>query len=177
MACDCCSELIKSILDKSSIPYRHAVLGEADLVNDLLPEQREALNLELKKSGLELLDNKRAILIEKIKNTIDEYVLDPGKRSKTTFSKYITKKLNYDYHYLSSLFSEVQTSTIEQAIILKRVEQIKHMIMFEDHTLAEIADKLNYSSPAHLSGQFKKVTGLTPSHFKKLRRERDNLKS
>lgn len=177
MACNCCTEFIKSILDKASIQYRYVNLGEADLVNDLLPEQRDALNTELRKSGLELLDNKRAILIEKIRNVIDEFVLDPGKRSKTTFSKYISKKLNYDYHYLSALFSEVQTSTIEQAIIQKRVEQIKHMIMFEDLTLAEIADRLHYSSPAHLSGQFKKVTGLTPSHFKKMRQERDKFKS
>jgi AraC-like DNA-binding protein len=176
MACNCCTELIKMLLDKSSIKYLHVDLGEVETADDLSPEELVLLNAELKKSGLELLDNKRTILIEKIKNAIDEYVLDSSKRAKTTFSKYLSKRLNYDYNYLSALFSEVQANTIEQYIIVKRVEQAKQMIMFEDLTISEIADKLHYSSPAHLSGQFKKVTGLSPSHFKKLRQMRDGFR-
>jgi AraC-like DNA-binding protein len=177
MACDCCSELIGRILDDLSIKYSRVDLGHADLIEQITSAQKDALNIELRKSGFELLDDKRAILIEKIRNVVDEFILDPGKTMKTTFSKYLKKRLDYDYSYLSALFSEVQAITLEQYIILKRIEQAKFMILFDEFTIAEIAHRLHYSSPAHLSGQFKKVTGLTPSHFRELRKKREDFKN
>jgi AraC-like DNA-binding protein len=177
MACDCCNELIKMIMEKLQVKYSRVDLGQADLPEEITPEQKEALNAELKRVGLELLDDKRAILIEKVRNVVNEFIMDPGKRTKTTFSNYLKKRLNYDYSYLSALFSEVQATTIEQYIIWKRVEQVKFMILFEELTIAEIAHRLQYSSPAHLSKQFKKVTGLTPSNFKKLRKNKHEIKN
>ena len=126
-------------------------------------------------SGLELMDDKRAVLIEKIKNIIIEMVHHSNEvMIKTNFSDFLSQKLNYDYTYLANLFSEVQGTTIEQFIISHKVERIKELIIYDELNITEIAWKMSYSSVAHLSNQFKKVTGLTPTHFKQLKDKRRN---
>jgi AraC-like DNA-binding protein len=137
-------------------------------------EQRALLTLSLHNSGLELMDDKRAILIEKIKNAIIEMVHYTNENIKINFSDFLSKKLNLDYTYLSNLFSEVQGTTIEQFIISHKIERIKELIIYDELNITEIAWKMNYSSVAHLSNQFKKFTGLSPSHFKLLK---DNRRS
>ena len=137
-------------------------------------EQRQLLKAALLNSGLELMDDKKSMLIEKIKNVIIEMVHHSTENIKINFSDYLSQKLNYDYTYLSNLFSEVQGTTIEQFIISHKTERIKELIIYGELNITEIAWKMNYSSVAHLSSQFKKVTGLSPSHFKKLKDKRRN---
>ena len=138
----------------------------------LTAEQREQIRIALLKSGLELMDDKKAVLIEKIKNVIIEMVHYADELPKTNFSDYLSEKLNYDYTYLANLFSEVQGTTIEKFIISHKIERVKELIIYDELNLTEIAWKMHYSSVAHLSNQFKKITGLTPSHFKKLKNKR-----
>jgi len=130
------------------------------------------LKKSLLDSGLELMDDKRAVLIEKIKNIIIEMIHHSDEMIKTNFSDYLSEKLNHDYTYLANLFSEVQGSTIEHFIINHKIERIKELIIYDELNITEIAWKMNYSSVAHLSNQFKKVTGLSPSHFKQLKDKR-----
>ena len=136
--------------------------------------QQEQLAIALLRSGLELMDDKRAVLIEKIKNTIVEMVHHSPEIIKMNFSDFLSEKLQYDYTYLSNLFSEVQGTTIEQFIISHKIERIKELIIYDELNITEIAWKMNYSSVAHLSNQFKKVTGLSPSHFKQMKDKRRN---
>ena len=143
--------------------------GEVDVMEDLTDEQRQQLSEGLRDSGLELVDDKKAILIEKIKNIIIQMVHQSDEPLKINFSDYLSEKLNYNYTYLANLFSEVQGTTIEQYIIIHKIEHIKELMVYGELNLTEIAYKMNYSSVAHLSNQFKKVTGLSPSHFNKLR--------
>lgn len=143
--------------------------GEVDVMEDLTDEQRQQLSDGLRDSGLELVDDKKAILIEKIKNIIIQMVHQSDEPLKINFSDYLSEKLNYNYTYLANLFSEVQGTTIEQYIIIHKIEHIKELMVYGEFNLTEIAYKMNYSSVAHLSNQFKKVTGLSPSHFNKLR--------
>jgi YesN/AraC family two-component response regulator len=140
----------------------------------LSKEQREQLKKALLESGLELMDDQRAMLIEKIKNVIVEMVHYADERPKTNFSDYLSEKLNYDYTYLSNLFSEVAGTTIEHYIIAHKIEKVKELLLYDELNLTQISYKMNYSSVAHLSNQFKKVTGLSPSHFKLLRDKRRN---
>jgi len=147
-------------------------LGEVEIMETISAEQREQLKVALINSGLELMDDKRAVLIEKIKNTIIEMVHHSDEIIKTNFSDYLSAKLNHDYTYLANLFSEIQGTTIEQFIISHKIERIKELIIYDELTITEIAWKMNYSSVAHLSNQFKKVTGLSPSHFKQLKTKR-----
>ena len=170
MACDSCKTVVGDELRKLRIKYTKVDFGEADIISNITDIQKEKLNKGLKKSGLELLENKSAILIEKIKINILEFIKHP-KRVK--FSVYLSEKMNYDYKYLSNLFSAVQATTIEQYMIVAKIEQAKEMILFDDLTLTEISHRLRYTSVAHLSSQFKKVTGLTPSHYKALKKTRD----
>ncbi len=144
-------------------------LGEVDIMEDLSSGQREQLKAALLDLGFEIMDNKRAVLIEKIKNTIIEMIHHTEATIKTNFSEFLSKKLNYDYTYMANLFSEVQGNTIEQFIISHKVERIKELIIYGELNMTEIAWNMNYSSVAHLSNQFKKVTGLTPSQFKKMK--------
>jgi AraC-like DNA-binding protein len=132
------------------------------------------LKAALLNSGLELMDDKKSMLIEKIKNVIIEMVHHSTEPIKINFSDYLSQKLNHDYTYLSNLFSEVQGTTIEQFIISHKTERIKELIIYGELNITEIAWKMNYSSVAHLSSQFKKVTGLSPSHFKQLKDKRRN---
>ncbi len=147
-------------------------LGEVEIMESITVAQREQLKAALFESGLELMDDKRAVLIEKIKNAIIEMVHHSDEIIKTNFSDYLSAKLNHDYTYLANLFSEIQGTTIEQFIISHKIERIKELIIYDELTITEIAWKMNYSSVAHLSNQFKKVTGLSPSHFKQLKTKR-----
>jgi AraC-like DNA-binding protein len=149
-------------------------LGEVDIMEKITEEQRKQLSVALLDSGLELMDDKRAVLIEKIKNAIVEMVHHSDELIKINFSEYLSEKLNHDYTYLANLFSEVQGTTIEQFIISHKIERIKELIIYDELNITEIAWKMNYSSVAHLSNQFKKVTGLSPSHFKQLKDKRRN---
>ena len=147
-------------------------MGVADIMEDISDEQRNQLRAALLRSGLELMDDKRAVLIEKIKKVIIEMVHYTDELPKVNFSDYLSEKLRYDYTYLANLFSEVQGTTIEKFIISHKIERVKELIIYDEMNLTEIAWNMHYSSVAHLSNQFKKVTGLTPSHFKSLKNKR-----
>lgn len=161
---------VKVELKKLDIHFIVVGLGEIDIMEDLTPELREQLRIGLRSSGLELMDDKRAVLIEKIKNIIIEKVHHTSDEYlKINFSDYLSEKLNYDYTYLSNIFSEVKGITIQQFIIEHKIERVKELIMYDEKNLTEISYQLHYSSVAHLSNQFKKVTGFTPTHFKRLK--------
>jgi len=164
--------MVKEELKKLGLHYMVVDLGEVEIMETLSAEQREQLKSALLDSGLELMDDKRAILIEKIKNIIIEMVHHSDEMIKVNFSDFLSEKLNHDYTYLANLFSEVQGTTIEQFMISHKVERIKELIIYDELNISEIAWKMNYSSVAHLSNQFKKVTGLSPSHFKQLKDKR-----
>ena len=164
--------LVKSELEKLRLEYKVIELGEVVLREKIHEEDREALKAALQKWGLELMDDKRSMLIEKIKNVIVEMVHYADELPKTNYSTYISYKLDQDYTYLANLFSEVVGSTIEHFIIGHKIERVKELLVYDEMSLTEIAEKLHYSSVAHLSNQFKKVTGLTPSHFKHLKNKR-----
>jgi AraC-like DNA-binding protein len=166
--------IVKSELEKLGLNYKTVELGETEIMEDVSAQQLAELNIALKKSGLELMDDKKSILIEKIKNVIVEYVHYSDEPLKINFSNHLAEKLNHDYTYLSNLFSEVQGTTIEHFIIVHKIERVKELLVYDELNLTEIAYKLHYSSVAHLSTQFKKITGLTPSHFKQLRNKRLN---
>jgi len=167
-----CKMLVKSELEKLDLDYKVVELGEAILPEKIPDEKHAALKAALKKWGLELMDDKRSMLIEKIKNVIVEMIHYADELPKTNYSAYISYKLNHDYTYLANLFSEVAGTTIEHFIIAHKIEKVKELLVYDELSLTEIAEKLHYSSVAHLSNQFKKVTGLTPSHFKKLKNKR-----
>jgi AraC-like DNA-binding protein len=172
MVCIRCQMLVKAELEKLGLRYIDVKIGEADIIDDILPEQLQLLDLNLKKSGLQLMDNKKSILVEKIKSAIIELVHYTDEQLKVNLSEYLSEKLNYDYTYLANLFSEVKGITIEKFFLTHKIEKVKELIVYDELNLTEIAHKMHYSSIAHLSNQFKKVTGLTPSHFKKLKNKR-----
>ncbi|NVN94062.1 MAG: helix-turn-helix transcriptional regulator [Bacteroidetes bacterium] len=167
-----CKLAVKEELKKLGLHFILVDLGEAEVMETLTMEQRELLKTALLTSGLELMDDKRAVLIEKIKNAIVEMVHYTDELIKVNFSDYLSEKLHYDYTYMANLFSEVQGTTIEQFIISHKIERIKELIIYDEMNITEIAYKMNYSSVAHLSNQFKKMTGLTPTHFKQLKTKR-----
>jgi AraC-like DNA-binding protein len=167
-----CKMLVRSELDKLRLNYKVVELGEVFLVEKISDEMRCALKSALLQWGLELMDDKRSMLIEKIKNVIVEMVHYADELPKTNYSAYISDKLKQDYTYLANLFSEVVGTTIEHFIIGHKIERVKELLVYDEMRLTEIAEKMHYSSVAHLSNQFKKVTGLTPSHFKKLKHKR-----
>lgn len=167
-----CKVAVKEVLKNMGLHFVLIDLGEVDVMEKLSDEQRVELKALLLAAGFELMDDKRAVLIEKIKNVIVEMVHHSDELIKTNFSDFLSAKLNHDYTYLANLFSEVQGTTIEQFIISHKVERIKELIIYGELNITEIAYKMNYSSVAHLSNQFKKVTGLSPSHFKKLKDKR-----
>jgi len=169
-----CKMAVKEELKKLGLHFIVVELGEVEVMENLSPDQREALKAGLLDAGLELMDDKRAVLIEKIKTIIVEMVHYSDEPIKVNFSDYLSDKLKHDYTYLANLFSEVQGSTIEHFIIDHKIERIKELIIYGELNITEIAWKMNYSSVAHLSNQFKKVTGLSPSHFKQLKVKRRN---
>jgi AraC-like DNA-binding protein len=167
-----CKTAVKEALKSLGLHFIVVDLGEVEVMETLSLEQREQLKIALVDSGFELMDDKRAVLIEKIKNVIIEMVHYKDEIIKVNFSEFLSEKLNHDYTYLANLFSEVQGTTIEQFIISHKIERIKELIIYGELNITEIAWKMNYSSVAHLSNQFKKMTGLTPSHFKQLKEKR-----
>ena len=168
-----CKMMVKEELEKLGIKYSVINLGLIDTLENISKEQRRQLSLSLSKSGLELLEDKKSILIEKIKNVITELIHHSDELPKVNYSDYISQKLEYEYTYLANTFSEVKGITIQQYIILHKIERVKELILYDELSLSEISYKLHYSSPAHLSNQFKKVTGLTPSFFKKMKQKRN----
>ena len=164
-----CKMLVKEELKKLGLHFVVVDLGEVDIMETLTFYQRSQLKEALLESGLELMDDKRAVLIEKIKTVIINMVHHSDEIPKMNFSNFLSEKLNQDYTYLSNLFSEVQGTTIEHFIIAHKTERIKELIIYDELNITEIAWKMNYSSVAHLSSQFKKVTGLSPTHFKQLK--------
>ena len=168
-----CKMMVKEELKKMGLNYVIVDLGMVEILEDITEEQREQLSKNLMKSGLELLENKKSILIEKIKNVITEMIHYSDVLPKVNYSDYISEKLGYDYTYLANTFSEVKGMTIQQFIIIHKIEKVKELILYDELSLAEISYRLHYSSPAHLSNQFKKITGLTPSFYKKMKQKRD----
>jgi len=167
-----CKMAVKEELKKLGLHYIVVELGEVEIMETISAEQREVLKAGLIDSGLELMDDKRAVLIEKIKTVIIDMVHHSDEMIKTNFSDYLSEKLKHDYTYLANLFSEIQGITIEHFIINHKIERIKELIIYDELNITEIAWKMNYSSVAHLSNQFKKITGLSPSHFKQLKVKR-----
>ena len=164
--------VVKSELDKLGLHYGVVDLGDVEIREDITSGQREQLKAALLVSGLELMEDRKAMLIEKIKNVVVEMVHYNDDGPKMNFSLFLTEKLHYDYTYLANLFSEVTGITIEHFIIAHKIERVKELLLYDELNLTEISYKLNYSSVAHLSNQFKKITGLTPSYFKKLKLKR-----
>ncbi|HLK28715.1 MAG TPA: helix-turn-helix domain-containing protein, partial [Puia sp.] len=158
-----CKMLVKAELEKLGLHYRKVELGEADIEEDISAEQWNELNIALKTSGIELMDDKKSILIEKIKNVIVEQVHYSEEPLEINFSVFLAEKLNHDYTYLANLFSESQGITIEHFHIMHKIERIKELLVYNELNISEISWKMGYSSIAHLSNQFKKMTGLTPS--------------
>lgn len=169
MVCVRCKMVVKEELKKMGLHFVVVDLGEIDIMETISDDQRVELNSALMVSGLELMDDKKSMLIEKIKNIIVEVVYNSEEALKVNLSDHISTKLNHDYTYLANLFSEVQGSTIENFYISHKIERVKELLVYDELSLTEIAYKLNYSSVAHLSNQFKKNTGLSPSHFKLLK--------
>lgn len=167
-----CKAVVKDELKKLGLHFIVVDLGEVEVMETLSTEEWVELKTVLLHAGLELMDDKRAILIEQIKNVIIEMVHHSDELIKVNFSDYLSEKLKHDYTYMANLFSEVQGSTIEHFIISHKIERIKELIIYDELNITEIAWKMNYSSVAHLSNQFKKMTGLSPSHFKKLKEKR-----
>lgn len=167
-----CKMVVKSELDKLGLHYTKVELGEVEIMENIDEEQRNQLKNELLKSGLELMDDQKSILVERIKNTIIEMVHYADELPKNNFSDHISEKLKHDYTYLANLFSEVTGVTIEHYIIAHKIERVKELLLYDELNLTEISYKLNYSSVAHLSNQFKKVTGLTPTFFKHLKNKK-----
>lgn len=167
-----CKMMVKLELDKLGVHYNVIELGEVEIYGILTNEQRELLRAGLLKSGLELMDDKKAILVEKVKCIIIELIHYTEDELKVNFSDYLSEKLDYNYTYLANLFSEVKGITIEQFTIIHKIERVKELLIYDELTLSEIAWRLHYSSVAHLSNQFKKITGLTPTFFKTLKHKK-----
>jgi AraC-like DNA-binding protein len=174
MVCIRCKMVVKEELKKLGLHYIIVELGEVEIFEQISLEQHDRFKLALLRSGLELMDDKKSMLIEKIKNIIVELVHYSEEPLEVNFSEYLSKKLNHDYTYLANLFSEVQGTTIEKFLISHKIERVKELLVYNEFNLTEIAYRMNYSSVAHLSSQFKKITGLTPSHFKKLKHKKRN---
>jgi AraC-like DNA-binding protein len=167
-----CKMAVKVVLREMGLHFIVVDLGEVEIMEDLTSGQQDVLKTGLLLIGLELMEDKKAILIEKIQSTITEMIHGTDEAPKANYSDFISEKLGYDYTYLSNIFSEVKGITIQQFIIIHKVERIKELIIYDELNISEIAWKMNYSSVAHLSNQFKKITGLSPSHFRQLKTKR-----
>lgn len=172
MACESCKVVVREALEELEISPVRVELGEIETKEDVSDDEKRQLNNKIKKVGLELLEIKQGVLIEKIRKVMIDYVYKSDEKPNINFSVLLSEELGYNYTYLANFFSEVEATTIEQFIIALKIERIKELIIFGEDSLSEIAHKLHYSSVAHLSAQFKKVTGLTPSHFKALKEKR-----
>lgn len=172
MVCIRCKMVVKSELEKLGVHYDTVELGEVEISDKISKEQLDLLGDALKMTGLELMDDNKKILVEKIKTIIIELIHYSDEQIKINLSDYLSEKLNHNYTYLSNLFSEVKGTTIEQFYLANKIERVKELLVYDELNLTEIAWKLHYSSVSHLSNQFKKMTGLTPSHFKNLKNKR-----
>jgi len=169
-----CKMVVKDELQNLGLRAVSVDLGMVEVLEEMTAAQRDQLSVNLLRSGLVLLDDKKAILIDKIKNVIIDMVHYADELPNTNYSEYISQKMGYDYTYLSNIFSEVKGITIQQFIILHKIEKVKELLLYDELTLTEISYKLQYSSVAHLSNQFKKITGLSPSFYKQLKQKRKN---
>ncbi|MBS1594085.1 MAG: helix-turn-helix transcriptional regulator [Bacteroidetes bacterium] len=172
MVCDRCVMAVESELQKLGLRAKHIKLGEITLDSDPSEEQKEHLNEALTRLGFELINDKKSRIIEKIKTTIIALVHNQDIDVKENLSEVLKKELHHDYNYLSNLFSEVEGTTIEKYFIAQKIERVKELLVYDELSLSEIAYKLNYSSVGYLSNQFKKITGLTPSHFKQIKEDK-----
>jgi AraC-like DNA-binding protein len=172
MACESCKIVVQAALEEMGISPVKVELGEIETREAISNEDKKELNSKIKNAGLELLEKKQGVLIEKIRQVMVDYVYKSDEKPNLKFSVLLSKELNHSYTYLANFFSEVEASTIEQFIISLKIERAKELILFNDDSFSEIADKLHYSSVAHFSAQFKKVTGLTPTHFRELKEKR-----
>jgi AraC family transcriptional regulator len=168
MVCPRCIFTVEGILNKLDVAYNAVVLGEIELAEPISQEKSKAINTELRLVGFELIDNRMAVLIENIKKAVIHYIAEQNDAKKVNLSTYLSTRLNYEYTYLSHLFSVIEGVTIEQYYILQRIEKAKELLVYDQFTMSEIAYQIGFSSVHHLSAQFKKITGLTPSHFKKI---------
>lgn len=169
MVCNRCIMVVKSELKEMNIRIQSVKLGEADILDDLDKNELEAVDARLKILGFELIDDKKSRIIEKIKNVIIEIVHNDNEEIRINYSDYLAEQLNYDYKYLSTLFSSIEGTTIEKYIIAQKIERVKELLVYDELSLSEISYKMGYSSVAHLSNQFKRITGLSPSHFKQIK--------
>ena len=167
-----CKLVVQEELKKLGLHYINVDLGTVEILEDITQIQKQELKKNLLKYGLELLDDRRNILIEKIKSVIIEMIHYSDELPKVNYSEYISEQLGYDYTYLSNIFSEVKGITIQQFIIIHKIERVKELLLYDELNLTEISYQLHYSSVAHLSTQFKKITGLTPSYYKKIKKMR-----
>ncbi|WP_312334853.1 AraC family transcriptional regulator [Sphingobacterium sp.] len=172
MVCNRCIMVVQNELDKLGLEVKNIRLGEVTLEQEPTTEEKKKLEEALIPLGFQLIDDKKSRIIEKIKNAIIELVHHQDSEIKTNLSDVLSSKLHHDYNYLSNLFSEVEGTTIEKYFIAQKVEKVKELLVYDELSLSEIAFRLNYSSVAYLSNQFKKVTGLSPSHFKQIREDK-----
>lgn len=172
MVCNRCILVVQNELDKLGIEATNIKLGEITLKKDLTTKEREELENVLDPLGFQVIVDKKSRMIEKIKNVIIDLVHHQDNDAKTNLSDVLSDALHHDYNYLSNLFSDIEGTTIEKYFIAQKVEKIKELLVYDELSLSEIADRMNYSSVAYLSNQFKKVTGLTPSHFKQIREDK-----
>jgi AraC-like DNA-binding protein len=169
MVCNRCIFIVRSEIEKLGIGIKQISLGEVLTENEISDQEKQRINDSLEVFGFELIDDKKSRLIERIKNIIVDLVHSKNARIKTNLSDLISEQLHHDYNYLSNLFSEVEDTTIEKYFIAQKIERVKELLVYDELSLSEIAFQLNYSSVAHLSNQFKKVTGLTPTHYKEIK--------
>jgi AraC family transcriptional regulator len=172
MVCDRCVMTVKDILHKQNIPFENVTLGEVELTKKLSAEETKNLQASLNKVGFELIESRVNKIVEDIKQRVMEYLALGMDSQEIKLSAFITEKLPYDYSYISDLFSSIEGKTIEQYFILQRIEKVKELIVYDQLSLTEISYQTGYSSVHHLSSQFKKITGLSPSHFKKIAGEK-----
>lgn len=169
MVCARCKMVVKSEFEKLGLQTISVELGEVELQDDLNDSQKQLLLKNLQTLGFDLLDDKKTKTIEKIKNLIVDLVHHKNNELKINLSDYLVKNINQDYNSLSNLFSEIENTTIEKYFISQKIEKVKELLIYNELSLSEIADLLNYSNVAHLSNQFKKITGFTPTYFKQLK--------
>ena len=172
MVCDRCIMVVQNELEKLGLDAKNIKLGEVILSKEITSLEKENLSKTLEPLGFEVIDDKKGRIIEKIKNIIIDLVHHQDSDVKTNLSDVLSDKLHHDYNYLSNLFSEVEGTTIEKYFIAQKVEKVKELLVYDELSLSEIANRLNYSGVAYLSNQFKKVTGLTPSHFKQIKEDK-----
>ncbi|MBT1705919.1 helix-turn-helix domain-containing protein [Chryseosolibacter indicus] len=172
MVCDRCKMAVQQVLDKNALPYTSVELGEVELAQPLNTEQLSKFKEDIETIGFELIEDKTSKIISSIKTSVIDFVRNSDESRKLKLSVYLAEQLGKDYNYLSSLFSSIEGTTIEQYFIHQKIELVKELIVYDELSLSEIAYKTGYSSIQHLSNQFKKVTGLTPTHFKQVKENR-----